>query len=146
MIKNKYTGFTLLELIIAITIIGIISVTAFSRFASEDAFAVRVEQENLISALNQAQQLAMAGQTVQFVITSSSSYTIKVGAVPVDYSLAGITYPQFIDAGVSLSPSSLTLGYSNLGSIGASTTITLSSDTGGSATVRVEESGYAHAN
>lgn len=138
---NRQAGFTLLELVMVITLLGILSISAYSRFADEDTFAVRVEQESLIAALNQAQQLAIIGQTVQFVISSSSVYRVRSGGV--DFSLGGIAYPRTIHRDISLSPTSLTLSYDSLGRTSA-TTITLNSATGGALSVCLENSGYAH--
>ena len=138
---NRSAGFTLLELVVVITLLGILSISAFSRFADEDTFAVRVEQESLIAALNQAQQLAIIGQTVQFVISSSSVYRVRSGGA--DFALGGISYPYNVHRDVSLSPASLTLSYDNLGRT-LVTSIVLNSATGGALNVCLENSGFAH--
>jgi len=140
---KKATGFTLLELVVTILIVGIIAVSVSSRFANQESFAVKVDQENLISALNEAQQLAMTGQTVTFVITAGSpqTYAVNISGAPV--TIGSFPYPQNAQTSVILTPASLTLSYNKLGET-TDSTITVSSAGGGSATVTVEASGYAH--
>lgn len=142
---TKQAGFTLLELIITIVIIGIIAMTASSRIANKDTFAIRIEQENLISTLNLAQQLAMAGQTVQFNINGAGkNYTLTTGGA--DYQVASISYPlDFQDSVSSItSTASLPLSYDSLGRTGA-TTLTVNGAAGDSLCVEVNNSGLARA-
>ncbi len=143
--KNA-AGFSLLELIVVIVILGVISVSAVSRFANEDGFSVRVEQEGLISALTQAQQLAMSGQPVEFSIANGSpqTYRIRIGSPLADYSVAGINYPLNVDNEISLAPSPLTLTYDNLGRASAAPAITITSTSGETGSVCVASSGLAY--
>ncbi|MGD8484501.1 MAG: type II secretion system protein [Thioalkalispiraceae bacterium] len=57
--KNNLTGFTLVELIVVILLVGIISVFILPRFFSADVFAERRVKDEIISALRYTQQLAM---------------------------------------------------------------------------------------
>lgn len=140
---GKTAGFTLLELIVVIMIVGILAVTAASRYSNQDGFALRANQERLIAALVQAQQLAMSGRTVRFSILSGTSYSIYNPESPsVNYDVGSITYPQFVTHGVTLAPSSLDRNYNNIG-VTRAATIVLSMG-GDSVSVCLETSGYAH--
>ncbi len=140
-------GFTLLELIVTLILVGILAVSAVSRFGEESAFAVRIEQENLISVLNQAQQLAMSGQSVEFSVIAGSpqSIAVRLGSPLAYYGVGSVKYPQQLHRDVSISPSPIVLTYSSLGRPNTATNFTVSAATGGSAGVCLENSGYAHA-
>jgi len=141
---KKTDGFTLVELVVVIIIVGILAVSAASRFANKSDFSLRTEQELLIAALFQAQQLAMSGRPVQFKILTANSFSLRDAANTAnDYDIAGITYPQKLTGGVVLSPVSLERTYNNLGATAAATmTLTAGSD---SVSVCLEASGYARA-
>jgi len=141
---KKATGFTLLELVVVIMIVSILAVSAVSRFSNQSDFALKTEQELLIAALFQAQQLAMSGRPTQFAILSANSFSLRDSTnIANDYDIAGITYPQFLSAGVAFNPTSLQRNYSRLGATGEAT-ITLTAG-GDSVSVCLENSGYAHA-
>ncbi len=144
---SKNQGFTLLELIVTLILVGILAVSAVSRFGEESAFAVKIEQENLISILNQAQQLAMSGQSVEFSVIAGSpqSVAIRLGSPLAYYSVGSIKYPQVAHRDVVISPSPVVITYSNLGRPNAPVSFTVSAAAGGSAGVCLENSGYAHA-
>ena len=55
----RHKGFTLVELIIVIILIGILSVSVFSRFSGTSGFAEYTYQARLISALRNMQTRAM---------------------------------------------------------------------------------------
>lgn len=141
---KKTAGFTLIELIVVIMIVGILAVSAVSRFSNQNNFSLRAEQELLISALFQAQQLALSGRPTQFAILSANSFSVRDSGNPTNsYNVAGITYPQNLSAGVAFSPTSLLRNYSKLGATSAAT-INLTAG-GDSVSVCLEASGYAHA-
>jgi len=142
----KHSGFTLLELIVTIVIVGILAVTVASRFANEDAFAVRIEQENLISTLNLAQQLAMTGRTIAFTIDASNKrYSLTVDGS--DYQVASVSYPLDFQGEVSsiTASTALPLAYSNSLGQTTETTFTIDSVGGDSLCVIVNNSGFARA-
>jgi MSHA pilin protein MshC len=141
---KKTAGFTLIELIVVIMIVSILAVSAVSRFSNQSGFSLKTEQELLIAALFQAQQLALSGRPTQFAIISANSFSVRDSGNPSNhYNVAGITYPQSLNAGVVFSPTSLLRNYSKLG---ATSAVTINLTAGGdSVSVCLEASGYAHA-
>lgn len=75
---NSYQrGFTLVELVVVILILGIISINVGSRFLSGSAFADRKVADELIEAIRYAQHIAMSrGGNIQ-VVTNATSYRIE---------------------------------------------------------------------
>lgn len=59
LIKNKHNGFTLVEVIVVLILIGILAVTAASKFTGTDTFEAYTFRASLISALRLTQQRAM---------------------------------------------------------------------------------------
>ncbi len=67
------TGFTLVELVIVLVIVGVLSVFAVPRFFGENVFLERGYYEELTGAVRLSQKAAVAtGCPVRFVIAASS--------------------------------------------------------------------------
>lgn len=140
---KKSLGFTLIELITVMILVGILSITLFSRLGSAGTAPIQSGRDDLIAALFFAQQQAMMRPNITLVITANS---ISVNENNVPIPVSSTHYPLAIPAGVTLSPAILT--YDKLGRTTA-TNITLTgsgNSSGISASVRVETSGYAYAN
>ncbi len=75
---NKITGFTLVELIVVILIIGILSVSVAPRFFGVASYENRKVTDELLSALRYSQQMAMnRGGEIQLVLTSNN-FTVQL--------------------------------------------------------------------
>ena len=140
---HKARGFTLIELITVMILIGIVSVVLVSRVGSVGTAPIQSSRDDLIAALFFAQQQAMMRKNIS-VVLSADSITVREN----NADIVGSTdrYPLRLPAGVTLSPA--TLVYDKLGRTTA-TDITLTgsgNSSGVTARVRVEASGYAFAN
>ena len=77
-------GFTLVELVVVILILGILAINVGSRFFTGSAFSDRKVADELIEAIRYAQHLAMSrGGDITTsgnirVVTTSSSYTVEL--------------------------------------------------------------------
>ena len=141
--KKIVQGFTLVELVAVMVLVGILSVALFSRMGSTGNAAIQSGRDDLIAALFFAQQQAMMRSNISLVVTANS---ISVNDTNTPIKVSNAYYPLGMPVGVTLSP--VTLNYDKLGRTTA-TTITLTgsgNSSGASASVRVEASGYAYAN
>jgi MSHA pilin protein MshC len=66
--RNKQQGFSVVELVIAILIIGIISYVAMSRLLEGDVYNAAVVRDQLISLARSAQQQALGRSDVAMII------------------------------------------------------------------------------
>jgi MSHA pilin protein MshC len=139
-------GFTMVELIAVMVIVGIIAAVAAPRFMSVDAFKSRGFRDQVISTLRYAQKAAIAQHRFVCVAFTSSSVTLTYGLTSACASgtLTGPTGPYVLS-----SPSSnVSLGgYTpfSFDAIGkpsvANSAITITSET----SIAVEaETGYVH--
>ena len=142
--KNIQQGFTLIELITVMILIGVVSVALISRIGSANTAAIQSGRDDLIAALFFAQQQAMMRSDITLELTANSvsvnenGSPIKVGS---DF------YPLTMPVGVAITPNPLSLTYDKLGrTTQVAITLTGSGNSSGvSATVQVEASGYAYA-
>ena len=71
-IRHRYAGFTLVELVVVIVVLGILAAVAAPKFFDDRAFLQRGYYEELASALKYAQKLAVAsGCPVRFDLNTS---------------------------------------------------------------------------
>lgn len=132
-----------MELIVVISLLGILAAFAIPRFFAADSFSASTAQNELISAARYAQQLGMnQAQSVRLVI-SSSDYGVQIDSAWIA-SPSGESYPLPLPRGVTATGQALT--YNRLGDTGLSTTATVTLSGGGeNRQVCIEPTGYAHA-
>lgn len=136
-------GFTLIELVTVIILVGILSITLFSRLDSAATAPIQSGRDDLIAALFFAQQQAMMRSNITLVLTTNS---VSVNENNVPIIVSNNFYPLSMPTGVTLP--ALTLTYDKLGRISAATQIILTgsgNSSGVTATIQVDASGYAYA-
>ena len=91
--KLTQQGFTLIELITVIVLLGILSAFAVSRFPSSQSYSTTVIKNQLIASARLAQQTAMSrasvsssGQTQLQVTDDSDNWYLNITSGPVSYS------------------------------------------------------------
>lgn len=91
--KLTQQGFTLIELITVIILLGILSAFAVSRFSSSQSYSTTVIKNQLIASVRLAQQTAMSrasvsssGQTQLQVSGDSDNWYLNITSGPVSYS------------------------------------------------------------
>lgn len=143
MYSKSVKGFTLIELVAVMILVGVLSVVLFSRLGAVHTASIQSGRDDLIAALFFAQQQAMMRSNITLVLTANS---VSVNENNIPIKVSSDFYPLTMPAGVTLTPATLT--YDKLGRT-AATDITLTgsgNSSGVTANVRVEASGYAFAN
>lgn len=112
--QRKQSGFTLIELVVVITIIGILAAIALPRFAALQANARMAKMQGALGAVKSAAAMAHAMLIAQGFSSSSTSSTtgIQIEGTAVNYvngfpdaitivPLAGLTTPDYILSGLT---------------------------------------------
>lgn len=137
--RKVSSGFTLIELVAVIIVLGVISVITGSRFYNQDLAIIQASRDDIIAALFFAQQTAMARDNIQLSINAN---TVNVTENGNPIRIHSDAYPLTLPSGVSVISTRPTYAYDKLGKTTPGS-ITVSRD-GVSATITVEASGYAH--
>lgn len=142
MMKSKqHFGFTLVELVVVILLVGIISVFVLPRFFASNVFVERRVKDELISALRYTQQLSMNRGEDHRLQINAANYTFHrdaAGTWPqvTNPDGSGVTANNFPN-GFTVAPTTIT--FNRLGqptpnglaiNIGAGETVTIEADTG----------------
>jgi MSHA pilin protein MshC len=145
----KEQGFTLIELIMVLIIVGVLSVVAVSKFnpASFDSAAAAGE---LVSAIRYAQERSMSntGGTNYNIVITTSGYTVKQGASNITHPVTGAASYSNDSGGVwanaSISPA-LTITFDGDGApdLAANQTFTLTVGSESTSVTVEKETGFA---
>ncbi len=114
MIKQR--GFTIVELIMVIVILGIISAVAVPRFFDRKVFDERFYFEEVLSTVRYGQKLAVAsGCSIAFQI-NASGYALNYNGGDCGNGPVGSDYVKSLPAGVAVT-NTLTISFNSLGSV-----------------------------
>jgi MSHA pilin protein MshC len=86
-------GFTLVELVVILLLIGILSVAAYARLDSSKVFAERTEYDMVRSTLQYARKSAIAKRRYVCVQVASSGLTLSADGNPPESTAANLTDP-----------------------------------------------------
>ncbi len=141
---NK-TGFTLVELIVVIVIVGIVALISAPRFFSQSSFSTASFQDTTISAVRYAHKLAQAQRANVFVVSNGSSVALCYDAAcasrvqnPTDQAAFVVTAPS----GIGIA--SANFSFNSLGQPSAAQVLPITGDTLGRRIVVERETGYVH--
>lgn len=139
------TGFTLIELIMVMIIIGILAITVIPRFADQSAFESRGFHDETMSLLRYAQKTAIAQRRTVCVSLNAAGVALTIDTdTPADgICNAPPTLPNTPRGGSGLAGSVASFQFTPLGSTNqaANVAITIAGSTG----ITVEaDTGYVH--
>ena len=107
---RQHRGFSLVELITVIILLGILGVVALGRFSGGDAFAARGFFDDTVAAVRFAQKLAVTTGCDVRVFTTASSYQLRRSSTcTADDFSAGVPNPA--DRGSTYANSNMPSGY-----------------------------------
>jgi len=138
---RKAAGFTLVELVVVLLLLGILSAYVVPRFTTRGDYDALAAQQDVKQALRYAQQLAMSRTDNAVVFTTTAnSLSITIDGVAAAKPGSGV-YPLTMPTGISLTAANVT--FDRLGVPSASPTINITGAQALSVTIE-GTTGYAH--
>jgi len=146
----KQLGFTIVELVIVILLVGILAINVGTRFFSNSSFANRNVADELVEAIRYAQHIAMSrGGNIQ-VVTDATTYRIEESTCasppcPIPNPNRSGNYTVTIPSNSLLNASSPTISFNGLGQPTPNTNSTITIGNPIAFTITIEgETGYAY--
>ena len=154
--QHRQTGFTLVELVMVIVLLGTLSAVALPKFFEKNTYAERAFFDDTLNAVRYAQKLAVAtGCNVQFSISSNSYTLTRQGTSSSTSCPGGSTYTLAVphpgsgassysgtESGVTLTSTVSSFIFNALGSVSTDAMLTVN----GSRTISViAETGFVYA-
>jgi len=144
--KKRQAGFTLVELIMTVVIVGILAVFAVPRFFDADVFKSRGFADQVQASLRYAQKIAIAQHRFVCVTIAGNSLSLATGATaacgtPLTSLSGDGNYVISAPSGVTTSDASF--NFNALGSPSAGVTVGVTGDITRNITVEAE-TGYVH--
>lgn len=143
-------GFTIVEMVVTIAILGLLAAVLGPRFSGRDAFASRGFHDEAQSVVRYAQKTAVAWRRPVFVCISATAVSAGATAgcgAPLVHPATGAALTATAPSGVTLTP--LSFGFDGAGrpSPNAQVTIAFASTVAGDPARRIvveAETGYVH--
>jgi MSHA pilin protein MshC len=147
---KRHCGFTLPELIVTISIAGLLAAVAIPRFVGKDSFASRGFYDEAGAVLRFAQKTSIAWRRPVFVCITATSVSAGNAAgcgTPINNPVTGAALAANAPSGVTLTPANFSFDSAGRPNPNATVTITLSSTIAGDPVRQIvveTETGYVH--
>ena len=148
--NHRLLGFTTIELVVTIVMIGALVAVALPRFIGRDSFDSRGFYDKSVAVVRLAQKTAVAWRRPVFVCVTATQVTAGTAAgcgTPLPNTVSGGAATETAPSGVTLN--TVTFSFDRLGRPSAATTITFTTTIPGDTTRQIAiaaETGYVAAN